>query len=150
MEPCPNRCVRLCVYTGTDGTVPNRTASRTQTGPLRKKVPLGTAPKSSRVNNQNGSRQVRLEMRQWEIICRLYVIAEPPMRECMDRNGSVQSGSKKSCKREAYPYLCGTVPYRTVPKSTCKRNRRRGCSSIFLLYILYKNMVYKSINVQNN
>ena len=36
---------------------------------------------------------------------------------CLERNGSAQNGSKRSCKREAYPYLCGTVPYRTVPKS---------------------------------
>ena len=35
------------------------------------------------------------------------------MRECF----SAQNGSKASCKREAYPYLRGTVPYRTVPKS---------------------------------
>ena len=42
------------------------------------------------------------------------------MRECMERNGSAQNGSKTSCKREAYPYLYGTVPYRTVPKSSCK------------------------------
>ena len=39
------------------------------------------------------------------------------MRECFERNGSAQNGSKASCKREAYPYLRGTVPYRTVPKS---------------------------------
>ena len=39
------------------------------------------------------------------------------MRECFERDGSAQNGSKASCKREAYPYLRGTVPYRTVPKS---------------------------------
>ena len=39
------------------------------------------------------------------------------MRRCFERNGSAQNGSKRSCKREAYPYLRGTVPYRTVPKS---------------------------------
>ena len=37
-------------------------------------------------------------------------------RECFERKGSAQNGSKASCKREAYPYLRGTVPYRTVPK----------------------------------
>ena len=42
------------------------------------------------------------------------------MRECSERNGSAQNGSKRSCKREAYPYLSGTVPYRTVPKSRVK------------------------------
>ena len=35
----------------------------------------------------------------------------------LERNGSAQNGSKRSCKREAYPYLRGTAPYRTVPKS---------------------------------
>ena len=45
--------------------------------------------------------------------CRLELF----MRECLERNGSAQNGSKASCKREAYPYLRGTVPYRTVPKS---------------------------------
>ena len=39
------------------------------------------------------------------------------MRGCFERNGSAQNGSKRSCKREAYPYLRGTVPYRTVRKS---------------------------------
>ena len=39
------------------------------------------------------------------------------MRGCFERNGSVQNGSKRSCKRETYPYLCGTVLYRTVRKS---------------------------------
>ena len=39
------------------------------------------------------------------------------MHECFERNSSAQNGSKASCKREAYPYLRGTVPYRTVPKS---------------------------------
>ena len=39
------------------------------------------------------------------------------MRGCFESNGSAQNGSKRSCKRETYPYLRGTVPYRTVPKS---------------------------------
>ena len=39
------------------------------------------------------------------------------MRGCFERNGSAQNGSMRLCKREAYPYLRGTVPYRTVPKS---------------------------------
>ena len=51
------------------------------------------------------------------------------MRECMERNGSALNGSKTSCKREAYPYLYGTFPYRTVPKSSCK------CSLIFELWV---------------
>ena len=34
------------------------------------------------------------------------------MRGCFERNGS-----KRSCKREAYPYLRGAAPCRTVPKS---------------------------------
>ena len=34
-----------------------------------------------------------------------------------ERSGSAQNGSNRSCKREAYLYLHGTVPYRTVPKS---------------------------------
>ena len=39
------------------------------------------------------------------------------MCEYVERNGSAQDGFKTSCKREAYPYLRGKVPYRTVPKS---------------------------------
>ena len=39
------------------------------------------------------------------------------MRGCFERNGSAQNGSKRSCKRVAYPYLRGMVPNRTVPKS---------------------------------
>ena len=45
--------------------------------------------------------------------CRLELF----MRGYFEKNGSAQNGSKRSCKREAYPYLRGTVPYRTVPKS---------------------------------
>ena len=45
--------------------------------------------------------------------CRLELF----MRGCFERNGSAQNGFKRSCKREAYPYLRGTVPYRTVPES---------------------------------
>ena len=37
--------------------------------------------------------------------CRLELF----MRECFERNGSAQNGSKASCRREAYPYLRGTV-----------------------------------------
>ena len=43
--------------------------------------------------------------------CRLELF----MRECSERIGSAQNGSKASFKGEAYPYLRGTVPYRTVP-----------------------------------
>ena len=39
------------------------------------------------------------------------------MRGCFERNGSAQNSSKRSCEREAYPYLRGPVPYRPVPKS---------------------------------
>ena len=39
------------------------------------------------------------------------------IRGCFERNGSAQNCSERSCKREAYPYLRGTVPYSTVPKS---------------------------------
>ena len=45
--------------------------------------------------------------------CRLELF----MRGCFERNGSAQNGFKRSCKLEAYLYLRGTVPYRTVPKS---------------------------------
>ena len=45
--------------------------------------------------------------------CRLELF----MRECFERNGSALNGSKASGKWEAYPYLRGTAPYRTVPKS---------------------------------
>ena len=48
-----------------------------------------------------------------ERVCRLELF----MHGCFERNGSAKNGSKRSCKREAYPYLRGTVPYRTVPKS---------------------------------
>ena len=50
----------------------------------------------------NGERGCRLDM----FMC-----------ECSERNGSTQNGSKASCKRKVYPYLHGTAPYRTVPKS---------------------------------
>ena len=50
------------------------------------------------------------------------------MRECFERNGSAQNGSKASCKREAYPYLRGTVPYRTVAKS--RVNAALYCSGL--------------------
>ena len=45
--------------------------------------------------------------------CRLELF----MGGCSERSGSAQNGSNRSCKREAYMYLRGTVPYRTVPKS---------------------------------
>ena len=45
--------------------------------------------------------------------CRLELF----MREYMEKNGSAQNGSKTSCKREAYPYLYGTVPQRAAPMS---------------------------------
>ena len=35
--------------------------------------------------------------------CRLELF----MRGCFERNGSAQNGSKRSCKRETYPYLRG-------------------------------------------
>ena len=157
MEPYQNRADRPRVYMGTDGTVPYRTASGTRTGPPKKKVPQETESKSSHINSQNRSRQVRLETRQGEIrlriaddnwrICSRRTLCvrlrrtnvwwdkffqeffmflmngergcrlELFMRECCERNGSVQNGSKASCKEEAYPYLRETVPYRTVPKS---------------------------------
>ena len=63
---------RLCIYMGTDGTVPNRTASHTQMGPLRKRVLFRTVPNSSCVYTQKvGSHQVCLEMWQWEAIGQL-------------------------------------------------------------------------------
>ena len=64
MKAYQDRTDRPHVYTGTDGTVPYRTASGTRTGPPRKYVPHGPEPKSSRVNSQYRSRQVRLETRQ--------------------------------------------------------------------------------------
>ena len=67
MEPYQYGKDRPRVYTGTDGTVPQRTASGTRTGPPRKYVPHGTELKSSRVNTQNCSRQARLETGQGEI-----------------------------------------------------------------------------------
>ena len=45
--------------------------------------------------------------------CRLELF----MRGFFERKGSAQNGSKRSCKREAYPYLRGTIPYITVPES---------------------------------
>ena len=44
------------------------------------------------------------------------------MREYIKRDVSAQKGSKTLCKWEAYPYLRGTVPYRTVPKFSFKRS----------------------------
>ena len=49
------------------------------------------------------------------------------MRECMERDGSAKNGSMTSCKREAYPYLYGTVPYRTVPKHSFKLSLKLFC-----------------------
>ena len=50
---------------------------------------------------------------EWRGGCRLELF----MREYMERNGSAQNSSKTSCKREARPYLHGTVSYRTRLKS---------------------------------
>ena len=50
--------------------------------------------------------------------CRL----ELSIYEYMERNGSAQNGFKTSCKRKAYPYLCGTAPYITAPKFPCIRS----------------------------
>ena len=58
--------------------------------------------------------------------CRLELF----MRGSFERNGSAQNGSKRSCKREAYPYLRGTVPYKTVPKS-------RVNAALVSLYLRY-------------
>jgi len=55
----------------------------------------------------NGERSCRLEL---------------STREYIERNGSAQKGSKISCKREAYPYLRGMVPYKTVSQFPCKRS----------------------------
>ena len=69
MEPYQNLMDRPRVYTGTDGTVPYRSASGTRTGPPRKWVPHGT--ESFRETFQNRSRQVGLETRQGEIRLRI-------------------------------------------------------------------------------
>ena len=58
---------------------------------------------------KNGERGCRLEL----FMC-----------DCFERNGSAQNGSKASYKWEAYPYLRGTVPYRTVPKSHVNAARK--------------------------
>ena len=50
---------------------------------------------------------------EWREGCRLELF----MHEYMERNSSAQNGFKISCKREAYPYLHGTILYGTVPKS---------------------------------
>ena len=54
------------------------------------------------------------------------------MRGCFERNGSAQNDSNTSCKQEAYPYLHGTVPYRTVPKSRVSAALSTNCNLIFL------------------
>ena len=82
MEPYQNRTDRPRVYTGTDETVPYRTVSGTRSGPSRKWFPHGTEPKSSRVNSENRSRQVRLETRQGEIRLR---IADDSWKICSRR-----------------------------------------------------------------
>ena len=48
---------------------------------------------------------------------------------------SVQNDSKTSCEREAYPYLHGTVPNRTAPKSPCKR-------SLYVLFCTYWGVLH--------
>ena len=55
------------------------------------------------------------------------------MRGCLERNGSAQNGSKRSCKREAYPYLRVTFPYRTVPQSRVNATYV-FCSHGYILY----------------
>ena len=63
--------------------------------------------------------------------CRLELF----LQEYIERNGSAQNGAKTLCKRKAYPYLCGTVPYRTVPEFPCKHSLEQKhfpiCSTIF-------------------
>ena len=54
------------------------------------------------------------------------------MSECMERNSSVQNGFKIYCKREAYPYVRGTVP-----------NSRVNAAYIRTLFC--EDRVYKSI-----
>ena len=44
------------------------------------------------------------------------------MREYMEGRYSAKNRFKTSCKREAYPYLEGTVRYRNIQKSQCKRS----------------------------
>ena len=46
--------------------------------------------------------------------CRLELF----MRECFERNGSAENGSKASCKREAYPYLRGNLIQDLVVKAS--------------------------------
>ena len=87
MEPYQNPTDRPRVYTGTDGTVPYRAASGIRTGPPRKYVPHRNEPKSSRVNSQNRSRQVRLETRQGEIRLR---IADDNWKICSRRTFCVR------------------------------------------------------------
>ena len=63
------------------------------------------------------------------------------MRESMERNGSAQNGSTIPCKREVCPYLCGTVPNRTIPKSACKRSLKLNCfyfTTLLSIHILKK------------
>ena len=52
-EPFQKRADRLCIYTGTNGTVPARTASCTRMGPPRRQVRHGTEPKSSLIGMEN-------------------------------------------------------------------------------------------------
>ena len=130
VEPYQNRTDRPRVYTVTDGTFPYRTASGTRTGPPRKWVPHGTEPKSSLINSQSLSRQVTLETRHGEI--RLRIADDPDnnwiiifrlelfMRGCFESNGAAQNGSKRSCKREAYPYRNGST--QKCSEVPCKRS----------------------------
>ena len=62
--------------------------------------------------------------------CRLELF----MCECFERKGSAQNSSKTSCKREAYLYLRGMVPFGTVPKSLV------NAAKILFVHTLWKNI----------
>ena len=55
VEPYQNRTDRPCVYTGTDGTVPYRTASGTRTGPPKSRFHTAVVWNCSCVNALKGT-----------------------------------------------------------------------------------------------
>ena len=63
--------------------------------------------------------------------CRLELI----MHEYIEMDGSAQNGSKTSCKRQAYPYIDRTIPYRTFLKSHV--NAARVLSAFYVIHVGY-------------
>ena len=69
------------------------------------------------------------------------------MRKYMERNGSAHNGSRTPCKREAYPFLCGTLPRRTVSKFSwkCKKTFSKIVSLIAFTHAILNRFSEKYV-----